>query len=64
MTIREQIIRELLNLPESVLQELLEHAQALRRMNGREARDTALASEEALSADWLRSEEDEAWSDL
>lgn len=31
---------------------------------GRSVSETALLSEESLAADWLRDEEEEAWSDL
>ena len=64
MTIKDKLIEELKTLPDSLVAELLEHARALRRGNGRGARETALAAEPSLARDWLRPEEDEAWKDL
>jgi hypothetical protein len=60
MTVREQLIQELLTLPEAVVAELLNHARALRIKNGHPARDIAIVSERVLARDWLLSEEDEA----
>jgi len=64
MTVREKLIEELMTLPDVLVAELLEHARALRSINGHSARDTAIASERVLARDWLLPEEDAAWKDL
>lgn len=64
MTVKDKLIQELESLPEKLVEELLEHARALRGRNGKSARETAIASEPSLARDWLRPEEDEAWKDL
>lgn len=64
MTAKEAVLREIENLPDAMLTEVLDH---LRRMKLRAAiarSETALASEAVLARDWLREEEDEAWRDL
>jgi hypothetical protein len=64
MTVKDKLIEELQTLPDAIVEELLEHARALRQRNGKGARETAVASEPSLARDWLRPEEDEAWKDL
>jgi hypothetical protein len=64
MTKRESIAKELEQLPDGLLDLLLDLVRCL-RMHGRlERADTAVASEAALAKDWMRPEEDTAWRDL
>ena len=65
MTIKEQITQELENLPEPLLQEILDFVQFLQvkhqQMN---TRQITILSESSLQKDWLRPEEEAAWQDL
>ena len=60
----ELLAKELENQPEALVGEVLDFARFLKAKNGLESRDLLLWSESALSKDWLRPEEDEAWKDL
>lgn len=60
MSARDDVLRELEDLPEPALKEVLAFLRARRRR----VPATALLSEPALAEDWLRPEEDEAWADL
>lgn len=63
MVTREDVAREIADLPEPVLDELMFYIRYLKaQADGR--LDTALLSEAALAEDWLRPEEDAAWADL
>lgn len=61
---KEMLIRELEDLPEVSLQEVLDFVKFLKVKASRELLETALLSESALRKDWLRPEEDEAWQSL
>ncbi|MCT8337479.1 DUF2281 domain-containing protein [Methanoculleus sp. Afa-1] len=61
---KEEIISELNDLPPWTYGEVLDFIRYLKFRRRKAAPDTALASEPALRKDWLRPEEDEAWSDL
>jgi hypothetical protein len=60
---RELITRELDRLPERDLDKLLAFLRAINRTHS-EAAMPALATETALSKDWLSPEEDSAWGSL
>ncbi len=60
----EFLFKEIENLPEHLKEELLNYIQFLKSKAEKERYDLALASESSLKKDWLRPEEDEAWSDL
>jgi len=62
--VKEEIISELEGLPPRTYDEVLDFIRYLKFRRRRAAPDTALASEPTLRKDWLRPEEDEAWSDL
>ncbi len=64
MTAKEAIVQAVEDLPDDYLVELAHYANALRQRAALSVTPTALASEAALAADWLRPEEDEAWRDL
>lgn len=61
---KELLIREIEQVPESFLDEVLDFIHFLRTKIIKEKMDTAIASESSLKKDWLRTEEDEAWQSL
>lgn len=64
MSTKERLISEIETVPEPFLAEVLDFVCFLKTKIAREKLATAIASESALSKDWLRPEEDEAWHDL
>ncbi|MBI2487329.1 MAG: DUF2281 domain-containing protein [Deltaproteobacteria bacterium] len=64
MSKKELISKELDQIPESFLEEILDFIRFLRTKAAMEKLETAIASESSLQKDWLRPEEDEAWRDL
>lgn len=61
---KQLLLSEIEGVPESVLDEILDFVQFLRKKVTGERMDTAIASETSLAKDWVRPEEDEAWEDL
>ncbi|MBF0319248.1 MAG: DUF2281 domain-containing protein [Nitrospirae bacterium] len=59
---KELITRELEQVPEAYIGEILDFIRFLKAKNGSIA--IALASESSLGKDWLRPEEDDAWRSL
>ena len=65
MTIKEQITQELENLPEPLLQEILDFVQFLQtKHQQRNILEITMMSESSLQKDWLKAEEEAAWQDL
>ena len=64
MTVKERLIHELDQIPESFLEKLLDMIEDLQSDLQKERQDFLLASESSLKKDWLKPEEDEAWKDL
>lgn len=64
MTNKQAILREVDEIPESLLDVLHDFVRFLKHKAGQERLETAAMSETSLGKDWLRPEEDEAWSDL
>ena len=64
MTTRDVLLKEIQQVPEPLLQEVLDFIRfvQVRVVGGRF--ETAIASEPSLSKDWLKPEEDAAWQDL
>ncbi len=64
MTTRDVLLKEIQQVPEPLLQEVLDFIRfvQVRVVGGRF--ETAVASEPSLSKDWLKPEEDAAWQDL
>ena len=60
----DTLIKEVAQIPEPMLDEILDFVRFLKLKNIQEKHETALASEPALKKDWLKPEEDEAWRDL
>ncbi|GBD98131.1 hypothetical protein BMS3Abin07_00139 [bacterium BMS3Abin07] len=64
MSKKELLINELEQVPEHLLDEVLDFVHFLKTKSTRERIDTAIASESSLRKDWMRPEEDKAWQDL
>lgn len=63
MSTRNILIKEIENLPEPVLAEVLDYVRFLEYKN-REGVENYIQSESSLMKEWLSPEEDEAWKDL
>jgi hypothetical protein len=64
MGVKELIAKEIENIPEPYLMEILDFIRFLETKALEQKMEIALASESSLKKDWLKSEEDEAWKDL
>ncbi|MFZ3254523.1 MAG: DUF2281 domain-containing protein [Syntrophales bacterium] len=64
MNTKELLINEIKEVPEPLLTEVLDFVHFLKAKIVREELDIAITSEAALSKDWLKPEEDEAWQNL
>lgn len=64
MDTKEVLIQELEQVPESVLEEVLDLVLFLKSKHIQENLETSILSESSLEKDWLRPEEDEAWQHL
>jgi len=64
MELKELILKEIENISEKYLAEVLDFIRFLETKALEEGNGTAIASEASLMKDWLRPEEDEAWQDL
>lgn len=61
---REALLKELEQIPDPILVEILNYARFLKAKAAQEKFSTAYMSESILVKDWLRPEEDDAWNDL
>jgi hypothetical protein len=65
MSIRELIIKEMDNVPEEQLQEVLDFIRSLEKVKAVTKKlGTAIVSENVLKKDWMRPEEEKAWKNL
>lgn len=64
MSKKETIINAIEQVPEPLLEEVLDFIQFLKTKLIRERIETTIASESSLKKDWLKAEEDEAWQYL
>jgi hypothetical protein len=64
MSKKELLIKEIDQVPEPFLDEVLDFVQFLKTKFIREKLDITVASESSLKKDWLRPEEDVAWKNL
>lgn len=64
MSAKDLIIQELEQLPESLLEEVLDLLRFLKAKKMQKRLETPILSESSLEKDWLLPEEDEAWRDL
>jgi hypothetical protein len=61
---KELLIKEIDQVPEPFLDEVMDFVQFLKAKIGKEKVETTITSESSLKKDWLRPEEDEAWQNL
>jgi hypothetical protein len=64
MQMKELVLKEIGNVPEEYLVEVLDFIRFLKSKALDERMVTAIASESSLKKDWLMPEEEEAWQDL
>ena len=64
MSKKELLIREIEQVPEPFLDDVLDFVHFLKTKIMREKHDITIVSESSLKKDWLRPEEDEAWRGL
>ena len=62
--VKETILQELEELPDDLLDEVVDFIRFLKAKHTKAQLETALLSEAVLGRDWLQPEEDEAWQDL
>lgn len=64
MSAKDLIIQEMEQVPEPLLEEVLDFLRVLKAKHIQEKLEISLLSESSLGKDWLLPEEDEAWRDL
>ena len=64
MSKKQEILKEIEQVPETSLDGALEFVRLLRMRGFREKLDSSIVSQSSLRKDCLREEEDEAWRDL
>ena len=61
---KELILKEIEDMPDTFIEEVLDFIQFLKVKLSREKLETLILSESSLKKDWLKAEEEEAWQDL
>ncbi|NEU75520.1 DUF2281 domain-containing protein [Hassallia byssoidea VB512170] len=64
MNTKDLLLREIEQVPEFLLTEVLDFLQFLKAKHLEENTQISILSESSLAKDWLKPEEDEAWQDL
>ena len=64
MNKKELIVKEIEQIPDPLLEEILDFVRFLKTKRLEEKLEVALLSESSLKKDWLRPEEDGAWQNL
>lgn len=64
MSRKNVLIREIEDISEDKLQEVIDFVRLLKLSRQEEELETTLLSEASLAKDWMKPEEDAAWSDL
>jgi len=64
MNNKEQLLKEIEDVPEEKIQEIIDFVRFLKAKQREEESGITLVSEPSLARDWNKPEEDEAWSDL
>lgn len=64
MDTKKLIAKEIEQVPEPFLEEVLDFVRFIKTKRARETLEISLLSESSLGKDWLKPEEDEAWQDL
>ena len=58
------LVKEIKDLPEPIIEELLDFVRFLKAKIKKDKLNTVLLSESSFRKDWLKNEEDMAWRDL
>ncbi|RLD17617.1 MAG: DUF2281 domain-containing protein [Caldiserica bacterium] len=61
---REDVLQKLNELPDALIEEVIDFIEFLKVKSLNEKFESTFLSESSLMKDWLRPEEDEAWRDL
>ncbi len=64
MNTKDLLLREIEQVPEFLLTEVLDFLQFLKIKHLEQNTQISILSESSLAKDWLKPEEDEAWQDL
>ncbi len=64
MNTKEAIAHEIEQVPQPLLEQVLEFLLSLKSQYQQEKLEITMLSESSLAKDWLSQEEDEAWHDL
>lgn len=64
MNTKELLLQEIEQVPEPILEEVLDFLRYLKANKILQRQEATLLSEPSLAKDWLRPEEEEAWRDL
>ena len=64
MNTKEMLTHEIDQIPEPLLEQLLDFLLSLKSQYLQEKLEITMMSESSLGKDWLSQEEDEAWQDL
>lgn len=64
MNTKDILLREIEQVPEFLLTEVLDFLQFIKAKHLEENTQISILSESSLAKDWLKPEEDEAWQDL
>ncbi|MBD0266494.1 MAG: DUF2281 domain-containing protein [Tolypothrix sp. Co-bin9] len=64
MSTKDLLLREIEQVPEFLLTELLDFLQFIKAKHLEQNTQISILSESSLAKDWLKPEEDEAWQDL
>jgi len=64
MTTKEKLVHEIQELPDPIVDEVMDFVQFLKRRKGLHPSEPMLLSEDALQKEWLNDTEDDAWQNL
>ncbi len=64
MSKKELLLNEIEQLPDPLVEQILDFVHFLRLKMTRDSLEPAFLSESSLTKDWLREEEDKAWQNL
>ena len=64
MGAKEVLIKEIEEVPDTLVEEVIDFVKFLKRKALQDKLGTAVASESSLKKDWLLPEEESAWQDL
>lgn len=64
MAKREDVLQKINEIPEFLIEEVIDFIEFLKTKKVKEKFETTLLSEYSLAKDWLKPEEDKAWRNL